>query len=280
MLPLPDWNDWTPDRQYWTYPAVVRAFPRCLFEIDLTMPARRSRSPGTEQPERAAATVAAARGGDIRRQLAGGEEASDKGLTGTAPGVVVAVGQQQSQWQEQDQGGNNFNSAYADEAQTSEVPVDLVSIGSKRLALPLKPPPLPLAHMAQYTGTPGATEPKTQVVISPFEPYWMGEAWIRAADNSALSLAGVGAGPWRRRWLMLRQTYLFEFVHPPSPTAAAVTSLTGVQQDETAGGERVQADGGKQEEEVVLPLPTGFLSLSGAFVDEGSEWGRRTLLVR
>lgn len=59
------------------------------------------------------------------------------------------------------------------------------------------------------------TRAPRSVSPSPFEPYSLGEVFVRTAADSDLAPAGVGAGPWRRRWLVLRQTYVFELLQPP-----------------------------------------------------------------
>lgn len=242
MLPLLDWNDWTPDRRYWTYPAVVRAFPRCLFESDPRMPQlERSRMSGTETSD-----CAAAGGGEVQ------DERKEKDEDDSTSSVVLAQQEQKHQ----------------------ELPPL-----EKRLVRSLEaPPPLPSETLAQPS-------------VSPFELRWMGEAWIRTAANSLLAPAGVGTGPWRRRWLVLRQNYLFEFHHPPPSLARTTISVpsgerpTGVHIEggdgRGEGGVRVRDAEGEEREEV-FPRPDGFLCLSKAIVEEGGSalCESRTLLLR
>lgn len=215
MLPLPDWNNWTPDRRNWTYPAVVRAFPRLLFESD----SRSCRAGNTPDEEV-----------DTAAELELG-------------GKVAAAAQQQQRAH------------------------DAVNANNALVELP-----------------------------SPFEPHWMGEACVRTAADSDLAPAGVGAGPWRRRWLLLRQTYLFEFLQLP---AAALMKGSGAcpgavhehavrrgrvtgQEPKVWSGVRVEEEElEEQEEGSVFPTPTGFLCLSRGTVEEGGVlWGPRTLLLR
>ena len=246
MLPLLDWKDWSTDRLHWTYPAVVRAFPTCLFDPVGASPESRG-----QRSERRAHQTQRSRGAD-------------------ANGA--------KRWWE-----------------TRDID-DVVWAQSSRLPCP-------------------------------FEPYSLGEVFVRSTTDEDLAVVGVGGGPWRRRWLVLLQTYLFELLQPPpqvcrrflSPSplpppsrsrlAATSTLMGGRGGDggvEGAGGgtlfkgasaakvhvkrslkeqeKQARAEGTEkieEEEAERLVAPAGFLCLSRASVkDGGRDWGPRTLLLR
>lgn len=195
MLPLNDWKDWSVARLHWTYPAVVHAFPTCLFN---------------------------------------GKVAGNRGRKGAKSGAG-----------------------------------DVMEITS-----------------------PSSTSP------SPFKTYSLGEVFVRTAPDKDLAPAGVGAGTWRRRWLLLQQTYVFELLQPPQPLTGATISSEGVYNSHggSSKGEREEGAisldcfgyGGKNKEGQRdrddgegLVAPVGFLCLSQASVEEGGlDWGPRTLLLR
>lgn len=175
MLKPLDWENWTPDRQHWTYPAVVRKYPRCLFERDETIQRRLSRNSYTFEAPRESP-------GDRSPDVPG----SPGGGTGSSPG-----------------------------------------------------------------GQDERTSP------SPFEPHVLGEA--------ELARAGAEPGPWRKRWLLLRQTYLFEFVDPIPVYSGQPTIGRGKSSPLSSPG---RVPGGYPGEEE-FPTPIGFLCLSQAVVQDG-----------
>lgn len=171
MLPLIDWKDWSADRLHWTYPAVVHAFPTCLFN------------------------------------------------------------------------GNRCRKG------TKSVDGDTMGVSS-----------------------PASTS------SSPFKTYSLGEVFVRTAPDKDLAPAGVGAGPWRRRWLLLQQTYLFELLQPP-PSIEGVYSSKGGREEGAMSLDCCGQRDNDGAEGVVAPV--GFLCLSQASVEDGGlDWGPRTLLLR
>ncbi|CAN0010579.1 unnamed protein product [Laminaria digitata] len=177
MMPLLHWDDWTSDRLHWTYPAVVRAFPRCLFDNTDTLLG--PDGGGEPQPRE--------RNGRRRRR----ERGEERGGTRSSREATEAAG-----------------AAAAVEAQEEE---DQAGEGVAAAA-----PPLPTAVEEEKAWKAVGSSPPAHLP-SPFEPYSLGEVFVRTAAGSDLSPAGVGAGPWRRRWLVLRQTYVFELLRPPPP---------------------------------------------------------------
>lgn len=132
---------------------------------------------------------------------------------------------------------------------------------------------------------------------NPFEPHCLGEVWLRTASASDPALPGVGAGPWRKRWLVLRQTYLFEFLERPPLLSSSPSSLPATaprsaslrdKQNAVNGGRLevgaipIKLDGLEWEEEnKAFPMPVGFLCLSQAIVEDRSMmWGPRALFLR
>ncbi|CAN0015061.1 unnamed protein product [Ectocarpus sp. 6 AP-2014] len=181
MMPLMNWDDWTPDRLHWTYPAVVHAFPRCLYEAANTT-TRRRRQGGTRRNR------CRSDGAPTMPPVAAGEGARE--ARGRASGVPLPQGRDGKR-DGPDEEPSPWGAAVVDrETEAAEA------------AAAANPP-------------------------SPFEPLSLGEVSIRTAPASDLAPAGVGAGPWRRRWLVLRQTYMFELLEPPSPPVPTLVLASG-----------------------------------------------------
>ncbi|CAM9343738.1 unnamed protein product, partial [Ectocarpus sp. 13 AM-2016] len=177
MMPLMNWDDWTPDRLHWTYPAVVHAFPRCLYEGASTTTTRRSRQEGTRRNR------CRSDGAPAMPPVAAGEGEGAREARGRASGVLLPQG-----------GAGKRDGPDEDTSPWGAAVIDRE------------------AEVAAAAAAAAAANPP-----SPFEPLSLGEVYIRTAPASDLAPVGVGAGPWRRRWLVLRQTYMFELLEPPSP---------------------------------------------------------------
>ncbi|CAN0242080.1 unnamed protein product, partial [Ectocarpus fasciculatus] len=178
MMPLMNWDDWTPDRLHWTYPAVVHAFPRCLYETASTTTRRRRGSRRSRgRPDGAPAIPPVAAAAEVAREA-----------RGRSSGALLVP-----------QGGDGRRDGPPDE----ETPRWGAAVVDREAAAAAVSPP------------------------SPFEPLSLGEVYVRTAPASDLAPAGVGAGPWRRRWLVLRQTYMFELLEPPSPPVPTLAPASG-----------------------------------------------------
>lgn len=179
-MPLMNWDDWTPDRLHWTYPAVVHAFPRCLYEAASTTTRRRWQ-------------------GGTRRNLCRSDCAPAMPPVTAGEGAREARGRASGMPLPQGGGGKRDGP----DEETSPWGAAVVD------------------REAEVEAAAAANPP------SPFEPLSLGEVYIRTAPASDLAPAGVGAGPWRRRWLVLRQTYMFELLEPPSPPVPTLVLASG-----------------------------------------------------
>eukprot|EP00752_Nemacystus_decipiens_P018117 g16249.t1 len=87
MMPLMKWDDWTPDRLHWTFPAVVHAFPRCLYDVADTVK-RKPRRPAARWVDLAPPAVdAGASGAAGAAAVAGGPPAGGAQGSGGTPEV-------------------------------------------------------------------------------------------------------------------------------------------------------------------------------------------------
>ena len=235
-MPLMNWDDWTPDRLHWTFPAVVHAFPRCLYDVADTTGPRSSRptggvggkgaprlnldpSPADAAASGAAAAVAGASPAAGAQGIGGmlevegdwgmgrrgeGAEGSPAGDNGESAEGKETPQNRPEQPQEQTQRGletKEEESEAGAEAGAETKQADDASTGAGAAEAAGSTPPLSLP--------------------SPFKPFTLGEVYIRTAPAPDVALAGVGAGPWRRRWLVLRQTYVFELLQPPAPSTVS-----------------------------------------------------------
>ena len=237
-MPLMNWDDWTPDRLHWTFPAVVHAFPRCLYDVADTTGPRSSRptggvggkgaprlnldpSPADAAASGAAAAAAAVAGASPAAGAQGtggmlevegdwgmgrrgeGAEGSPAGDNGESAEGKETPQNRPEQSQEQTQRGlsTEEESEAGAEAGAETKQADDASTGADAAEAAGSTPPLSLP--------------------SPFKPFTLGEVHIRTAPAPDVALAGVGAGPWRRRWLVLRQTYVFELLQPPAPSTVS-----------------------------------------------------------